>query len=929
MVVSLGNREETSERSSEERWPTETAARLSSAAGKPRGGLDMRFEHWFYALPLRLRSLLGRKQVDQELKYELRDHLELQIKENIAKGRTDDQARRSALRALGGLTQIEDQCRDARGVDAIEDFFHDLRYGLRQLRRSPGFSALAILCLTLGIGANAAVFSWLEGILFRPYPMVAHQEQLMAIGGTAPGEPRGTPISWPDFLDLQRSCTLFDSFFVTKICGATLSIGERADVTTGSIVSANYFDAIGVRPILGRGFEPEEDSGSNAHPVAVISYRLWKDRFKGDPEIIGKTQRFNSIPHTIVGVTPEGFYGTFVGWAMNFWVPASMEDTFEAGGYKLEDRGARWIEADARVKPGVTHTQAQQEISAVASRLEADYPATNRGRGIKLWPLWQTPFNNASTLLPTLKIMLAVVAFVLLIACANVGNLLLVRSLARRHEMTVRLAIGAGRGRLVKQLLTEGLILSALGAAGGMLVANWCRHALVLLFPMRGGRAMYLPGEIDWRVLALSAVICLLVTLIVGLVPAFQTGNIDVAGALKMESAGVVGSRGRAWVRSGLIVLQVSLSFILLVGAALLIQSLEKIRTASPGFSTTRVLQTNVSLVAAGYDAPRAKVFQDQLIQRVRSLPGVESAGYARLGPLGYGSYSESPIAVDGYEPPPGEQPAVWYNQVSPDYFQTMGIPVASGREFTRADDENAAPVAIVNQTMLARYWRSQDPVGQRLQVKGRWVQVVGVAADSKYESIRESPRPFFYVPLRQDFVRGPDVFIRTTRPLRAMQDALAGEVRALDDNLALYEMITLKEQVDRSTSSQMVAVTLVAVLAGLALLLASIGLYGVVSYAVSQSTRELGLRMALGAGASDLLRLVARRGLALTAGGVLFGVAGSLVFTRFVGDLLYNISPSDPLAFGSAFAVMTITAVGACFMPAWRAMRTDPARVL
>ena len=284
-----------------------------------------------------------------------------------------------------------------------------------------------------------------------------------------------------------------------------LSIGDRAEVTTGSIVSANYFDAIGVHPILGRGFETGEDSGRNAHPVTVISYQLWKGRFKGDPQIIGKTQRLNGVMHTIVGVAPEGFYGTFVGWAMQFWVPASMEEIFEAEGYKLEDRGARWIEAYVRLKPGVTLSQAQQEISAVAKRLEDDYPATNRGRGIKLWPLWQTPFNNARTLLPTLGIMLAVVVFVLLIACANVGNLLLVRSFARRNEMTVRLAIGAGRGRLLRQLFTEGLILSAFGAAGGLLVAHWCRHALVLLFPARGGVAMYLPGEIDWRVLALSA----------------------------------------------------------------------------------------------------------------------------------------------------------------------------------------------------------------------------------------------------------------------------------------------------------------------------------------------------------------------------------------------------------------------------------------
>ena len=889
----------------------------------------MSFERWLYTVPLRLRSLFGRKQLDQELKDELRDHIELQIKENLARGMSDEDARYAALRALGGVTQIEEQCHDARGVNVIENLLQDLRYGFRQLRRSPGFSALAILCLTLGIGANAAVFSWVEGILFRPYPAVAHQERLLALAGTARDESGATETSWPDLLDLQRSCTLLDTFFVSKITGSTLSIGDRAEVTTGSIVSANYFDAIGVHPILGRGFLPGEDVGRNGHPVTVISYQLWQSRFKGDPQIIGKTQRLNNVLHTIVGVAPEGFYGTFVGWAMNFWVPASMEETFEAGGYKLEDRGARWIEAYVRLKPGVTRKQAQEEISAVAARLEADYPATNRGRSIKLWPLWQTPFNNAGTLLPTLEIMLAVVAFVLLIACANVGNLLLVRSLARRHEMGIRLAIGAGQSRLLRQLLTEGLILSALGAAGGLLVAHWCRHALVLLLPARSGVAMHLPGEIDARVLAMSAGICLMATLIVGLVPAFQTRNIDLAGTLKAESSGVVGVRERAWMRSSLVILQVSLSFILLVGATLLMQSLQKIRTTSPGFTTSGVLKTGVSLVAAGYDAPRAKTFQDALIDRVRSLPGVQSAAFARVTPLGYGTFSSAPIAVDGYQPPPEEQPTVEYNQVGPAYFATMGISLVSGREFTRADDENAPLVAVVNQTMTARYWRGQNPVGQRLQVKGRWVQVVGLVADSKYESMRESPRPFFYVPLRQDFVIGPGLNIRTTQPLQSIAAAVRQEVRALDANLALYEMITLQEQVNRSTSPQLVAVTLVAILGGLALLLAGIGLYGVMSYAVAQSTRELGLRMALGAGASNLFRLVISRGLALTAGGVLLGAAVGLAITRLLGALLYNVSPRDPLAFGSALAVTTTTAIAACFLPAWRATRTDPARVL
>src|SRR6266700_5238916 len=478
----------------------------------------------------RLRSFFRRAQLDRDIEAEMSAHLELAIEDNLQRGLSPVEARRRALVRFGGPQQAKENHRDARSLPLLETLVQDFRFALRMLRRSPGFAVLAILCLTLGIGANAAVFSWMEGLLFRPYPMVANQERLVALTGTTQSDRTG--LSWPDFTDLQRNCTLFDTSFVSKITGTTLSIGDRAQVVTGSIVSANYFNTLGIHPILGRAFDSSEDVGRSAHPVTVISYQLWKERFGGDPQIIGKTQRMDGVIHTIIGVAPEGFYGTFVGWAMKFWVPASMEDTFEAGGYKLEDRGERWIEAYGRLKPGVSLEQAQQEVSAVAKRLETDYPATNRGHGVKLWPLWQTPFNNAGTLLPTLGIMLVVVVFVLLIACANVGNLLLVRSFARRHEMTVRMAIGAGRGRLVKQLVTEGLILSAFGAAGGLVVAHWCRHALVLLFPARRGVTMHLPGEIDGRVLALSAGVCLVSTLLFALLPAVQASKVDLAATL-------------------------------------------------------------------------------------------------------------------------------------------------------------------------------------------------------------------------------------------------------------------------------------------------------------------------------------------------------------------------------------------------------------
>ncbi|HKV39751.1 MAG TPA: ABC transporter permease, partial [Blastocatellia bacterium] len=777
------------------------------------------------------------------------------------------------------------------------DMFQDLRFGLRLLRRSPGVSILAVVCLTLGIGATTSVFSWIEGILLRPFPAVANQERLMALAGTSRGVSGSTDISRPDLIDFQRNCTLFDSFIVDRIMGTTLSIGDRAERAPGSVVSANYFEALGVHPILGRGFEPSEDYGRNAHPVTVISYQMWKDRFHGDPGIIGKTQMLNGMQHTIVGVAPEGFYGTFVGWAMQFWVPASMQERFDPPGYKLEDRGARWIEGFVRLKPGVTAAQAQAEISAVAERLEAEYPKTNRGQGVKLFPLWKTPFNNAGTLLPTLGIALAVVVFVLLIACANVCNLLLVRAFGRRHEMAVRLAIGCGRGRLLKQLLTEGLILTAFAALGGLVVAEWCRNLLVLLLPARGGLAMNLPGEIDWRVLVIAAGVCLISTLVFGLVPAFQTGKIDLLSSLKAESGGVVGGRGKSLIRSGLVLLQVSLSFVLLVGAGLLLHSLRAIRNTSPGFLTNEVLVTSVDTISAGYDAVRTKKFQDELIDRLQALSGVQSAAFTRVAPFSYRSYSSAPIRVEGYETAPDEQLTVDYNEVGPGYLSTMGIPLVSGREFTLADNETAPPVSVVNQAMAAQYWRGQNPVGRRFQVNGRWMQVVGIAKMSKYRNLTEMPQPFFYVPMRQNS-SGVGINIRTSLKPETLAKMLAGEVHAIDQNLAPGEVITMAEQIDRTTAAQQVAVRMLGVFGGLAVLLAAIGLYGVMSYAVSQSTRELGLRMALGAGAPDLLRLVVSHGLVLTAGGIVMGAVAAVGLTRIIANLLYKVHFLDPVSY-------------------------------
>jgi predicted permease len=885
-----------------------------------------RLHAWFY----RLLGLFRKKKADAEMAEEMKEHLALLTERKIAAGMSPNEARNAALREFGGLEQIKELAREQRVWISVDDFFQDLRFGFRMLLRNPGFSALAILCLTLGIGANAAVFSWIEGMLYRPYPTVAHQERMFALSGTKRGATGSNGLSFPDFLDFQKRCTLFDSFIVDRIMGTTLSIGDRAEWAAGGIVSANYFGALGLRPILGRGFRPEEGTGRNAHPLTVISYQAWRDRYQGDPAIIGKTQYLNGVQHAIIGVAPENFYGTFIGYAFQFWVPTSMQETFDATGYKLEDRGAHWIEGYAFLKSGVTRAQGQAELTAVARQLENEYPETNRGCGVELLPLSKTPFNAVGNLAPTLKVALGVVLFVLLIACANVSNLLLVRSLLRRHEMTMRLALGARRSRLVKQLVTEGLILSLIAGAGGILVAYWCRNALEWAFAVPiPGVIVNFPGQIDWRVLAASVSVCIFATLLSGIVPALRASDIDLSGALKAEGGGAIGGQGKSGLRSGLVVLQICLSFILIAGGGLLLKSLERIQTSDPGFATKDVVVSAIDLQGAGYKPARAEIFQDQLLDRVRKVPGVDSAAWSRVCPFSYRDYSSAPIAIDGYPPTPGEQLTAAYNEVSEEYLGTLGIPLISGRDFERTDDKNKPLVAIVDETMAGKYWPKKSAVGQRLQVAGRWMEVIGVARNCNYRTKLETKIPFFYVPLRQNPSVQGGLRIRTRQSPGIMMSLLANEMRALDPGIAPVDTIAMQEQVDRMSYNQRLAVMLLAVFGGLALLLAAIGLYAVLSYTVSQSTRELGLRMALGARRVDVLRLVLWRGLIMTAGGIVIGAIVALALTRLMINLLFQVSPRDPVAFGAAFIVLIVVALIACLLPASRAMRIDPVRAL
>jgi macrolide transport system ATP-binding/permease protein len=808
---------------------------------------------------------------------------------------------------------------------SLERIGQDLRFAARTLRRAPGYALVVVTCLALGIGGNVTVFSWMDGILLQPYPGVAGQARLLAIANTVNGSPDFDELSWLDFNDLRRGTTSFSDFILAKITGTTITGGDRAVRAVGQLVSANYFDALGVHLLIGRGFSAGDDVGRGAHPITVISYRLWRDHFRGDPSIVGKTISFDGTPHTIIGVTGEEFLGTFVGYAMQFWAPASQQAVFDPSGYKLDDRGARWIEGFVRLKPGISIERAQAEVSTAATRLATDNPNFDRGRGVRLFPLSEAPFDNAKTLKPMLRVMTIVGVFVLLIVCANVANLLLVRSLSRRHEITVRIAIGSSRGRIVHQLMTEGALLALLGTALGLGLAYASRNVLGLFFAPRGGVSLVFAGAFDWRVLALSVAAGVLSTLLFALVPAIQTSGVDLAGALKSDSRLSMGGGGRGRIRAALVVLQVCLSFVLLVGTGLVLMSLRRERSEQTGFATDDVVTTALDLFSVGYDTTRARRFDDELLQSVQSIPGVRAAALARSTPFTTRPYGNGLISVDGYQLSRDEQPTAEFNVVTPGYFGAMGIGLTTGRDFTPADADTTQPVAVVSEAFATKYWPAKNPIGRRVQLGGRLRAVVGVVTDIKFRTLLEPAQALLYVPLSQNFSTTVSLFIRTSAGVANVAPGILQRVHAIDPNVSPYEILTMREQVTRSTAAQQIAAALVALFACTALFLAAIGLYGLIAYVVSQNARELSLRIAVGAAPWDLMRLVVGGGLRLVVVGSVVGVGVSLLSTRLLGDLLFRVNARDPVPIAIAFAVMVAVCVLACIVPAWRAGRSDP----
>jgi putative ABC transport system permease protein len=787
---------------------------------------------------------------------------------------------------------------------------------------SPISTGVAILSLALGIGANTAIFSWTQTFLFRPLPGVAQPDDIVVLVEQSPSGYYES-FSYPNFVDYRADPSLAGAF-LNEVTPINLTSGDRAERLFGCLVSGNYFDVLGVTPILGRRFTPDEDETLSSHPVTILGYGLWVRRFGRDPAIIGKTVMLNGYPFTVVGVAPEAFGGTLVGVSMDLWVPSMMHPEILSGGSLLSARGVHWSKAMARLRPGVTVARARASLTVVAHQLEREYPSTNRGRRIDVLPVWASPWGTQRFVRPFAPILGAVVLLILLLVCANVANMLLARGLARQREIAVRAALGAKRGRIVRQLLTESVLLALLGGTAGLALAYWTNDLLVWSMPSSSLPINQAVIVLDYRTLVFTATVSLVTGFFFGLTPALAASKPDLVETLKDEAGAVQGASGSS-LRNVLVVAQVALAVLLLVASGLFLRSLREEQHVDPGFNPTHLLLGGYGLPSSGYTAVRGKQFHEQLLGRAKALAGVIDATVAHRVPLDLRGRASMVVAIEGYAPRIEEDMSVEVNIVGPRYFRVMDIPLVDGRDFLSSDRDGSPVAVVVNEAMAAHFWQGRDPVGASMTVAGKRARVIAVAKNSKFHDLVETPAPFMYLSALQWYRPDMVVQVRTASDPASIVAALRREVADLDPNLPLYNTITLEQQMDVALFSQRTVVTLLGLFGTLALTLAALGLYGVMSYLVGRRTREMGVRLALGAQPGDLVNMILRSGLGLTAAGLVLGVIVSVMAMQVMRERLYGISAVDPLTFVTVAALLLIVGAVASYFPGRRASRVDP----
>lgn len=808
--------------------------------------------------------------------------------------------------------------------------WQDTRYALRMLAKSPMLTVIVVLTLALGIGANTAIFGIVNGFLLRPLP-VKSPEQIMVLAGKLQGDTLGSfTFSYPQLMDFRKQADAFSDLFASQVDLGGLSFDGKGNQFLYCRVTGNYFSTLGVQAALGRLFLPTEGEVGGRDPYIVLGYSFWQKRFGGDPSIVGKQALIDGQEATIIGVAPRGFHGTNFALDFDGYLPMNMRPQEDAAKF-WSDRTSRPLIVMGRLKPGVSLRHAQISMNVVAERLAEQYPATDRGVTVRVIPERSArPQPFANNIVPFVAgIFLVLAALVLLLACMNVANILLVRATMRQREMAIRAALGAGRGRLIRQMLTESIMLAIFGGAGGLVVGVWASGAIASLLPA-SRFPVRLDFSFDWRVFAYAMTAALLTGTLMGVWPALRAGRADMNGVLhgggRSDTAGV----GRHRVRSVLVVAQVGGSLVLLIFAGLFVRTLFRAQRAYLGFDPNNVLNLTLDPREVGYDEARTKSFYRNLEARVRALPGVQSASLASSVPMGNGNYGSS-IYIEGHTLAPGQQPpVVVYNRVDAPYFDTMRVPLLRGRAFRESDDEKAPLVAIVNQTMAHQFWPNEDAIGKRFSLKsatGPFVEIVGLTGDGRYVFIGWDKEPYFFVPLAQNYTGYRALQIRSSVPPESLITQVQSEVRALDPNMPVSDVQTMRQSLSGGNGFFIfrVGAILAASIGILGLTLAVVGVYGVVSFAASQRTHEIGIRLALGADRRAILRLVLRQGLVLVVGGVLSGAVLAWALTRSIATLLVGVSPTDALTFVTATLLLGGIGLWACYAPARRAMRVDP----
>ncbi|MPY88819.1 MAG: FtsX-like permease family protein [Luteitalea sp.] len=869
-----------------------------------------------------------RDAIDAELQEEIRTHLEMKA--------ADLGGPSPARHGFGNPALILEDARSVWGWPGLEALWHDVRYGTRMLLKAPGFTAVAVLSLAIGIGANTAIFSLVDKVLIRKLP-VPEPDRLVVVSANR-GQGVATTSNFPDFVDYRDKNEVFDGLVAYTQRAMTLSEGGQAERIQGLIVSGNYFTALRLRPALGRGFLPEEDKTASTHPVVVIGYGLWQRRFGGDPGIVGKSVSLNARPFTVVGVAPSAFNGTVAGGAPDVYVPIMMMMQMTTSPIDLlfgprSRTLSGWLQVLGRLKPGVSREQAAAAMTTLGGQIARAYPNADGSPRVEPTFLIEDGSRGHTNLLRDLRfplqMLMATVGLILLIACANVANLLLARAGARQKEIAIRLATGAGRMRLIRQLLSESVLLSMLGGAAGLALAVSISGLMVSFTPPNNNAfsSLTLDNRLDVRVLGFTLAISMVTGILFGLAPALIASRPDLVSALRDEAT-VFGKKVRHMnLRNLLVVGQVAVSVIVLVGAGLCVRSLRNLNAIDAGFDPSKVLVMSVDVSLSGYNRERGLQFYSDLLERVQRLPGVEAVSLAIQIALGDGFGAR--MRAEGYVPKPGEDLSADFNQIGPDYFRVMKIPLLEGREFGQSDTSTTLPVAVINQTAARRFWPGQSPLGRRVIV-GRPPDdesrvVVGVVKDSKYRRLTEEVRPAVFIPFFQRYRGDMTLHVRTTGDPATMLAAVRREVQALDASLPLYNTRTLEEQKTSSLYTSRLAATLLTIFGLLALVLAAVGLYGVMAYTVSRRTHEIGIRMALGAQGSDVRRLVMVEGTAIMTIGLLLGLGGALAGTRLVESFLYGVRPNDPIAFAGAALLLAAVTLLANYLPARRASRTDP----